>query len=412
MAEAAAQAEAQVQQLVQVISDTYVANLCTAAAATWLCYDIVLTFSQEVDLVWRAKWSLPKLLFVLVRYYTLLSLLLTLAVNTNRGLSFEALRSCQRWLWYNGFNGALLSAVVGEAIFLMRLYASYNRTKTILCTIVFLFSVEFVTGITTASFVVSSLSVTPRPPDFPLPGCLFTAPKHVNLSKMVWAVAMSVTCVYFLLILYKFARNLSLRKTGTSSSVPVWELQRISPVVFAFLRDSAFYFFLVFLGNLLNLVFEFIFAGRALIPMGTVWLMVIYGLSASRLSLNTRDSVSRSRGQSEWDWHEPEDDIEMDAHASESQPSNSAASLSSGGGEIRDVGHTVMFTQGAGRPRPYRSGFDRNMVSVLESNDGRRATTSELRSPTYDSEMDSWLVVDAHGQARRMSYIIQDRDPL
>ncbi|KAI0654129.1 hypothetical protein C8Q70DRAFT_1058691 [Cubamyces menziesii] len=188
MAAAATQAEAQAQQLVQVISDTYVANLCTAAAATWLSYDIILTFSQEVDLVWRAKWSLPKMLFLLVRYYTLLSLLLTLAVNTNRGLSSETstLRSCQRWLWYNGFNGALLSAVVGEAIFLMRLYASYNRTKTILCTITFLFLVEFITGITTAAFVVSSLSVTPRPPDFPLPGCLFTPPKHINLSIMVW----------------------------------------------------------------------------------------------------------------------------------------------------------------------------------------------------------------------------------
>ncbi|KAI0654130.1 hypothetical protein C8Q70DRAFT_539016 [Cubamyces menziesii] len=175
---------------------------------------------------------------------------------------------------------------------------------------------------------------------------------------MVWAVAMSVTCVYFLLILYKFARNISLRNTGSSHAVPVWELQRISPVVFAFLRDSAFYFFLVFLGNLLNLVFEFIFAGRALIPMGTVWLMVIYGLSASRLSLNTRDSISRSRGQSEWDWYEPEDDIEILDHTSgESQPSNSIASASSRGGDMQDVGHTAMFTEGARRaPRLHRSG--------------------------------------------------------
>ncbi|KAI8972452.1 hypothetical protein BD414DRAFT_500383, partial [Trametes punicea] len=284
--EGEAAAEAELQQLVQVVKDTYVANLCTAAAATWLTYDIVLTFSQEVDLIWRAKWSLPKFLFFLVRYYTLVSLLLTLAVNTNRDVSSEF---CQRWLWYNGFNGTLLSAVIGEAIFLLRLYASYNRTKTILATIIFLFLSEFVAGITTAALVVSSLSVTPRPPNYPLPGCLFTAPKHVNLSTMVWAVAMSVTCVYFLLILYKFARNLSLRKPGESSSaVPVWELQQISPLVYSFIRDSAFYFFLVFLGNLLNLLFEIVFAGRALIPMGTVWLMVIYAISASRLCLNTR----------------------------------------------------------------------------------------------------------------------------
>lgn len=51
--------------------------------------------------------------------------------------------------------------------------------------------------------------------------------------------------MYFLLILYKFSRNISMRKTaGPSSAVPIWELQKISPVVFSFLRDSAFYFFL------------------------------------------------------------------------------------------------------------------------------------------------------------------------
>ena len=47
------------------------------------------------------------------------------------------------------------------------------------------------------------------------------------------------------MILYKFTRNLSLNKNVTSSNtVSVWDLERISPVVYYFLRDSAFYFFL------------------------------------------------------------------------------------------------------------------------------------------------------------------------
>ena len=50
------------------------------------------------------------------------------------------------------------------------------------------------------------------------------------------------------------------------------------------------------------------------------------------------------------------------------------------------------------------------MLESSGSGGGVGATTSELRPQTYDSEIDSWLVVDARGQARRMSHIIQDRD--
>ncbi|KAL7284556.1 hypothetical protein ACG7TL_001848 [Trametes sanguinea] len=397
-----AAADAELQQLVQVIQDTYIANLCTAAAASWLSYDIVLTFSQEVELIWRARWSLPKLLFFLVRYYTLVSLLLTLAVNTSRGVSVEF---CERWLWYNGFNGTLLSAVVGEAIFLLRLYASYNRTKTILFTIIFLFLSEFVTGITTASLVVSSLSVMPRPANYPLPGCLFTPPKHINLSKMVWAVAMSVTCVYFLLILYKFARNVSLRKnSGVPGTVPIWELGRVSPLVFAFLRDSAFYFFLVFLGNLLNLVFEIIFAGRALIPMGTIWLMVIYALSACRLCLNTRDALYRTRDDPIHHWA---DDIELHQRVSDSRPSTGNASTSSGN---LKGGSSLMLTQSGDKVSLHRGRLDLDTVDELATNRTTGARAGEGR--TRDYEIDSWLVVDGRGQARRMSHIIHREELL
>ncbi|KAI0718524.1 hypothetical protein C8T65DRAFT_693677 [Cerioporus squamosus] len=336
LADAAAAAE--LQQLVQAIQDTHVSNLCTAAAAAWLSYDILLTFRQEVSLIWRARWTTPKFLYFLVRYYTLMSLLiyssLTVAVNSSHEVSFT------RWRWYNGFNGTLTSAVFGEAMFLMRLYAAYQRSTTM----------EFVIGIVTAALVVSSFHVVPRPPNYPLPGCFFTSPEHVNLSLMVWAVAMGVTCVYFLLILYKFARNLSVRKnTGPSNVVPIWELQRISPVVFSFLRDSAFYFFLVFIGNTMNLVFEIVFTGRAIIPMGTVWLMVIYALSASRLCLNTRGSLHRRRSEYELEsgWH---DIIELqDRSRSSGQRTGTITSAA----DI-NTGSTLMLTKSDGRVSLHR----------------------------------------------------------
>ena len=68
----------------------------------------------------------------------------------------------------------------------------------------------------------------------------------IGLFSTYWNLLCFVG-VFFLLILYKFMfmNNVSLRKCPNSpDTIPIWELQTISPLVFSFLRDSAFYFFL------------------------------------------------------------------------------------------------------------------------------------------------------------------------
>ncbi|KAL0575100.1 hypothetical protein V5O48_006876, partial [Marasmius crinis-equi] len=33
-----------------------------------LLYDYLLTFSEEVELIWKARWTIPKVLFLIMRY--------------------------------------------------------------------------------------------------------------------------------------------------------------------------------------------------------------------------------------------------------------------------------------------------------------------------------------------------------
>nr|VWO99484.1 Cytochrome P450 monooxygenase CYP52X1 [Ganoderma boninense] len=120
---------------------------------------------------------------------------------------------------------------------------------------------------------------------------------------MSWSIALGTTCIYFFLILYKFAHNLSLRREGSSpGKVSIWELGTLSPLLYAFLRDSAFYFLLVFAGNFMNLILEIMFQGRALSILGTNWLSAIYSISASRVCLNTRESIQRRRFEMDTAW--------------------------------------------------------------------------------------------------------------
>ncbi|TBU36424.1 hypothetical protein BD309DRAFT_740202 [Dichomitus squalens] len=214
-------------------------------------------------------------------------------------------------------NGALITVLLGEAMFLMRLYAAYKRSKLLLVIIALLYAAELaVRGViltalsavadilvytgrsATATAVATSVVAIERPSSFPIPGCLFTPPKYPRLSIAAWSVAMCASCIHFLLILHKFAGTISLTRQSTPPNrVSIWELGSISPLVWSFVRDSAVYFFLVFAGNLVYLLFGVMFQRRALTVMSTSWLAAVYSISASRLCLNTRESLQRQTSE-------------------------------------------------------------------------------------------------------------------
>ncbi|EJF61881.1 hypothetical protein DICSQDRAFT_169898 [Dichomitus squalens LYAD-421 SS1] len=254
----AADLAAELEQLLQYASDVYVSNLCTVAAAVWLSYDILAALPNEASYVWN----------------------------------------CQGWLWYDSYNGALITVLLGEAMFLMRLYAAYTRSKLLLVIIALLYTAELAIGVATATAVATSVVAIERPSSFPIPGCLLTPPKYPRLSIAAWSVAMCASCIHFLLILHKFAGAISLTRQSTPlNRVSIWELGSISPLMWSLVRDSAVYFFLVFAVNLVYLLFGVMFQRRALTVMSTSWLAAVYSISALRLCLNTRESLQRQTSE-------------------------------------------------------------------------------------------------------------------
>ncbi|KAI1792360.1 hypothetical protein LXA43DRAFT_1093607 [Ganoderma leucocontextum] len=277
------------------------------AAAVWLGYDILVTLPEEILYVWS--------------------------------------------------NGTLLTAFLGEAMFLMRLYAAYQQSKLILVIIVSLYTAELAVGIVTATLIVTSVEVFERPALTPFPGCLVEPPNHPELSIIAWSVALGTTCIYFLLILYKFANTISLKRDGTSpGKVSIWELGTISPLLYAFLRDSAFYFFLVFAGNFMNLLFEIIFQGRALTIMGTNWLSAIYSISASRVCLNTRESIQRRRFAMDTGWLGDMDGLDITIPGGSDQPNHRRPGQGQSLDNDRDS-PAIMFTRSASKLSLRRSSF-------------------------------------------------------
>jgi len=278
------------QQLFQAISDTFAVNLASAGALAWFAYDTLLTINQEVELVWKARWTYQKVLYILVRYYSLAFLIALVAVSTNTNLS---LSFCQRWPWVFGYSPSVVASL-GGFMFLIRIYAAYGRSLKMLAFLLFLFCSENITTCVIVGLEIKSVAVSPRTPGYPLPGCVTSVPSHINRTLVSWILNLVISATFFVLIMgqfiFSFEMRTILKGTGVRS---VWEFRKLAPIIFLFLRDGTLYFLMVATAGALNLVFIVVLAGRPIQEVGLSWLIATYAIASSRLYLNLRGSLTQ-----------------------------------------------------------------------------------------------------------------------
>ncbi|RPD61555.1 hypothetical protein L227DRAFT_652319 [Lentinus tigrinus ALCF2SS1-6] len=279
----------------QVVEDTFAVNLAAGAASTWIAYDICLTFAEEVDLVWKAKWSLPKVMYFAVRYYGLAASLLYFLVNSSSSPPFGV---CRHWPWYEAFGATTAVAVLfGEGMFVLRLWASYRRNKKVLALIAFGFIAELTSSVTVGTIEARTISIMPRPSWFPraLPGCYTLASVPLRNTLGAWIVNCSVATIFFTLMLYKFITSESFRMELSNvqgNPLAKWfELRHFSPLLYLLLRDGVIYFAMIFFVNALNMALSIRMEGRALEGMGVAWTIAVSSVASSRLLLNLRGFI-------------------------------------------------------------------------------------------------------------------------
>ncbi|RPD76190.1 hypothetical protein L226DRAFT_570375 [Lentinus tigrinus ALCF2SS1-7] len=307
----------------QVVEDTFAVNLAAGAASTWIAYDICLTFAEEVDLVWKAKWSLPKVMYFAVRYYGLAASLLYFLGTLPRHLAvYDAMddpTSSQLkffptfWdvshllgfltLWCHNRIAAVVIGrgmkrfLFGEGMFVLRLWASYRRNKKVLALIAFGFIAELTSSVTVGTIEARTISIMPRPSWFPraLPGCYTLASVPLRNTLGAWIVNCSVATIFFTLMLYKFITSESFRMELSNvqgNPLAKWfELRHFSPLLYLLLRDGVIYFAMIFFVNALNMALSIRMEGRALEGMGVAWTIAVSSVASSRLLLNLRGFI-------------------------------------------------------------------------------------------------------------------------
>jgi len=268
--------------------------------------------------VWRASWTLSKVLFLFSRYHTILALgfFLMEAIGTEHfklPLSAGAYsQSPTFWIpceanmkysiasrWYIGLT-EVLSILAGELLILLRINAVYGWSRKIVVFTLFLFCAESVIGLVTTILSLRGgenglmgskniLSCTPDQENVP----------DVNIA--MWCTSMAVACIYLGLVINKAIGAIAVveavdERKGTAFHA-VFSSSRTIPTLHLCLRDAALYFILIFGVLLLNLVL--IVSRNRYAQLGTAWLLATYSVASTHIFLNLKD-ITRQYNEATW----------------------------------------------------------------------------------------------------------------
>ncbi|GLB38914.1 hypothetical protein LshimejAT787_0600760 [Lyophyllum shimeji] len=301
-----------VSLIASAIHDIQAIRYSHIASGTIILYDHLVTLDDEVELIWKSSWSWGKGLFILNRYYAMISVIvntyglfssrLTNAYSMEDCLRANLLRgfltSCFRFFHWQGWTG-LIACMIAEVILQMRLYAMYSLNKKVLAVM----GGCFIVATAASAFVLGSVLSKITATAFPLtPNLIFCVPSNISHQFFVfWIPMLAFETLMCGLALYKgyetFRTSGSRFRTGRY-------------LVGILIRDSVLYFLVMFATYLTNLL-VWITASQNLLEIPIGFSVALSCVMGNHIVLNVRQvnrelelarisekPVSRSNGRS------------------------------------------------------------------------------------------------------------------
>lgn len=239
----------------------------SAAGLVVLLWDYFLTFHDEVELIWRARLSFPKLLFLFNRYVVPASLiLLTYAIS---GLSDDILPDsfCQTWFGV-GIVVGMLSIGTSNFLILLRLWVLWDRKTRLVLVTLTLFLVTQITSIVCTTYVVSSMMPLMVFESY-LHSCMLT--QKVNFV-ILWTPGIVFEFMIFIMTWWN------------ALDQPLPQHAKMAKVMY---RDGSVYFFVLFGLRLVNLILSVV-SPLSLIFLGVFFIWSACNVTLTRLIMNLR----------------------------------------------------------------------------------------------------------------------------
>ncbi|KAF9232306.1 hypothetical protein BU15DRAFT_81397 [Melanogaster broomeanus] len=107
-----------------ILGPIQLSDYLSVASATIISHDYILTFSNEVEYVWNRPWTLVSVMYIVLRY---LGLLVVMVESFGTAMFL-----------FTAWGGNIFSIVI-HLVFILRVYAMYNRSRIVLGILLFVY---------------------------------------------------------------------------------------------------------------------------------------------------------------------------------------------------------------------------------------------------------------------------------
>ncbi|KAG2346083.1 hypothetical protein BDR05DRAFT_878983, partial [Suillus weaverae] len=241
-----------------------------------LLWDHFLTVHDEVELIWRAQLSFPKLLFLFNRYVVPACLIIfTYATSGFSDDIFSdsvCIISCQTWFGV-GIVVGMVSIGTSNFLILLRLWVLWDRKTRLVLVTLPLFLVTQITAIVCTAYVVSSMMPLVVFEPY-LHSCILT--QKVNFV-ILWTPGIVFEFMIFIMTWWN------------ALDQPLPQHAKMAKVMY---RDGSIYFFVSGL-RLLNLVLSIV-SPLSLMFLGVFFIWSACNVTLTRLIMNLRRAAAEA----------------------------------------------------------------------------------------------------------------------
>ncbi|KAJ7691049.1 hypothetical protein B0H17DRAFT_1063959 [Mycena rosella] len=253
------------------LQDIQATRYAQLASSAIIIFDHVITLDEE-----KSSWSMGKVLFVINRYYTLISVVPTLTDSVSLGFF--------RWQGWTG----LIACMIAEVILQMRLYALYFLNKKVLALMVATFIVSSASSAVIMGKVLSGITARSLALSLPGKNVIFCVPSGVpDYFFAFWVPIIGFESLLCGLALYRGFQ------TFRASGSPFQSGRHLVAIL---IRDSVLYFLVMFATYFTNLL-VWASAPTNLLEIPIAFSVALSCCLGNRMILNVRE-VNREIVQS------------------------------------------------------------------------------------------------------------------
>ncbi|KAH8088966.1 hypothetical protein BXZ70DRAFT_1011474 [Cristinia sonorae] len=252
--------------IIAAASAIFTVRYAELGASSIVVYEHLMTLDDEINLIWRSRWSIGKCLFLLNRYSVLSVVIFNNFVLFSPNITDEAL---------NGLTGKVQLGLSPSRLQSLRVYAMYAGNTAVLI----LMASTFLAGFITSTVLMITAMIKYKAISHPAPDILFCLP--VDLPRDFYAfwipILLSETVLCVLALWCGVQNYLQLRGVQRSAQ----SLIRI------LIRDSVIYFMVIFAVYLCNLIIWFS-NNPSKLQSAVGYTVAMSGVMGNRLVTNVR----------------------------------------------------------------------------------------------------------------------------